>query len=213
MLDGCANVTHKFGLRRAAQLLDADEFEDSQLVGKTLSGDLKSYELLVRRYQKLVYNVIFQMLRSHETSADMTQETFLRAFRGLDSFNKDWRFKPWLLRIATNTTLNWIRDNKQADSLEAWLEDSPQDEPAAADDVERQVEWCLSQDMLFEALTRLPPRHRHVFVLKYQHDLSYEDIAQIMNEPETTIKSLLYRVREQLKNMLAPVSQGDLDAK
>jgi RNA polymerase sigma-70 factor (ECF subfamily) len=184
-----------------------DDLDDSQLVSKTLSGDLKSYESLVRRYQKLVYNVIFQIVRSHETAADLTQESFLRAFRGLKSFRTGMSFKPWLLRIATNASLNWIRDNKRADSLEALLEESPQQEPAATDDVEKQVDWCLSQSMLYEALAQLPARHRHVFVLRYQHDLSYEEIAQIMAEPETTIKSLLHRVRARLKQILSMVKQ------
>jgi RNA polymerase sigma-70 factor, ECF subfamily len=205
MINGYATVTGKFGFKQAAKLTGTDEVEDSQLVSMTLSGKLKAYESLVRRYQKLVYNVIFQMVRSHETAADLTQESFLRAFRGLNSFKHDAKFKPWLLRIATNTTLNWIRDSKQADSLEALLEDNPQEEPASADDVERQVEWCLSQSMLYEALAQLPPRNRHVFILRYQHDCSYQEIAEIMNEPETTVKSLLFRVRERLKQLLSMV--------
>ncbi len=189
--------------RTEKELLD-----DSRLVSLTLSGDSKAYEVLVRRYQKLVYNVLYQMIQSHETASDLTQETFLKAFRALASFRLDARFKPWLLRIATNSGLNWIRDTKEQDSLEAVLEDSPTSEPAGRQDVEEEVEWRLSQAMLSEALTQLPARHRHVFILRYQHDLSYDDIADAVGEPETTIKSLLFRIRERLRKMLLAKMDG-----
>ena len=178
------------------------ELQDNQLVSLTLSGDSKTYEVLVRRYQKLVYNVLFQMVHSHEAAADLTQDTFLKAFRGLSTFRLDARFKPWLLRIATNSGLNWIRDSKGEDSLEAILEDNPVAEPAGKQDVAEEVEWKLSQAMLSEALAQLPVRHQHVFMLRYQHDLPYEEIAEAVGEPETTIKSLLFRIRERLRKTL-----------
>ncbi|HEY9870536.1 MAG TPA: sigma-70 family RNA polymerase sigma factor [Candidatus Obscuribacterales bacterium] len=179
-----------------------EETDDGTLVRLSLSGDGKAYELLVRRYQKLVYNVLYQMVRHHETAADLTQETFLRAFRGLAGFRAGAPFKPWLLRIATNCGLNWIRDCRPQDSLDELLEEDPGAEPLGRQDVESEVSLRLSQALLWEALAQLPVRHRHVFVLRYQHDLSYEEIASITGDPETTIKSLLHRVRERLRLML-----------
>ncbi len=189
----------------AATRNDLGDKNDAQLVCLAGKGDVKAYETLVRRYQKLVYNVLFQMLRNHETAADATQDTFLKAYKNLGSFRREAAFKPWLLKIATNTGLNIIRSEKtrRHESLEALLEEAPYAEPAAAGGVEEAVEWNLSQAMLDEALQQLTERHRHVFILRYQHDLSYEDIASIMEEPETTIKSLLFRIRERLRNLLA----------
>ncbi len=181
------------------------QLDDSQLVRQTLSGDHKAYEALVRRYQKLVYNMLFQMVSSHETASDLTQETFMKAFRALSTFRQEAKFKPWLLRIASNSCFNLMRDNKNKDyeSLEAMLEENPHSEPPGREDVELEVEWKLSHQMLNEALTNLPPRHRQVFMLRYQHDLAYEDIAEVTGEPVTTIKSLLFRIRETLRKNLA----------
>lgn len=182
--------------------------EDAQLVAMTLSGNSKSFEVLVRRYQKLVYNMIYQMVQSHETAADLTQDTFLKSFRALATFRSEARFKPWILRIASNTTLNHIRDSKSRahDSLEDMLTENPLAEPASAENVEAEVELRFSHAMLAEALRSLPERHRQVFVLRYQHDLSYAEIATVVEEPETTIKSLLFRIREKLRKMLAEQS-------
>lgn len=184
---------------------EIDKIEDSQLVALTLSGNARAYEAIVRRYQKLVYNVLYQMFHDHETAADITQETFMKAFKALPTFRKESPLKPWLLRIATNSGLNVIRSakSKYHDSLDSMLEENPLDEPSSGQNVESEVEWRLSQAMLNDALMALPARHRHIFLLRYQHDLSYADIATVMEEPETTIKSMLFRIREKLKKMLS----------
>jgi len=184
---------------------ELEQLDDGRLIAFTLSGQSKAYEVLVRRYQKLVYNVLFQMLRDHEAASDLTQDTFLKAYKALSTFRSDSPFKPWLLRIATNSGLNQIRGAKakEHDSLEGILEENPLGEPASKQDVETEVEWRLSSAMLNDALATLPARHRHIFVLRYQHDLSYADIASVVEEPETTIKSLLFRIREKLRNLLS----------
>lgn len=175
---------------------------DASIVRLSLSGDSRAQEELVRRYQKLVYNVLYQMVRDHEAACDLTQDTFVKAFRALHTFRMDSRFKPWLLKIATNSGLNWLRDRRPEDSLEGMLEDNPGLEPAARQNVESEVEWRLSQALLHEALAGLPVRSRHIFVLRYQHDMTYEDIAQTVGEPETTIKSVLFRAREKLRKLI-----------
>lgn len=178
------------------------QLDDSSVVGAVLSGDGKSYDILVRRYQKLVYNMLFQMVHSHEMAADLTQETFLKAYRALGTFRREAKFKPWLLRIATNSCLNAIRDSKDHDSLDAIVEENPLAEPVGTIDVEAEVEWRISQQMLVEALSQLKLRHRQIFVLRYQHDLSYEEIAEVSGESISTVKSLLFRIREKLRTIL-----------
>lgn len=181
----------------------SDDLSDTELVRLTLSGNKRAYEVLVRRYQKLVYNVLYQMVRSHETAGDLTQETFMKAYRALSTFKLDAKFKPWLLRIATNSCLNMIRDSKESDSLEAMLEENPHAEPPGRQDVEEEVEWRLTQQMLFDALAQVPVRQRQMFVLRYQHDLSYEEIAEVCGESVSAVKSVLFRVRERLRKLLS----------
>lgn len=201
-LDSCTK-------REPLSAIPLDKAEDNELAAQAVAGNSRAFEALVRRYQKLVYNVIYQMVQSHETASDLTQETFLRTFRGMSSYRLDGKFKPWLLRIASNTTLNYIRDSKgrQADSLEGMLDENPLAEPASSESVEQSVELRFSQAMLADALKQLPERHRQVFVLRYQHDLPYAEIAAAVDEPETTIKSLLFRIREKLRKMLVEESR------
>lgn len=185
----------------AAQI---DKFTDSELIALTLSGQKRAFEGIVRRYQKLVYNVVYQMVQSHETSADLTQDTFLKAYKNLGGFRSNANLKPWLLKIASNTALNHIRDSKSKyfDSLEEMLEESPQAEPPSADCVEQEVELRFSHLALQDALLKLSPRQRQIFVLRYQHDLSYQDVANIVEESESAIKSILFRIREKLRKIL-----------
>src|SRR5262249_19582963 len=138
------------------------------------------------------------------SAADITQETFIKAYRALPGYKSDLAFKPWLLKIATNSALNQIRAQKtrEADSLESALEENPALEPAGASSVEVETEWKLTQSLLQEALAELPARHRHVFLLRYQQDLSYAEISSIVDEPESTIKALLFRTRERLRKLL-----------
>lgn len=191
------------GVRRVP-LEDLERFSDSELISYTLAGQKRAFEGIVRRYQKLVYNVVYQMLQNHENAADLTQDTFLKAYKNLGSFKSNASLKPWLLKIASNTTLNYIRDSKGRyfDSLEEMLEESPHHEPRSSQCLEEEVELRFSQAMLAEAMKRLSPRHRQIFVLRYQQDLSYAEIASIVEETESAIKSILFRIREKLRKML-----------
>lgn len=182
---------------------DITTIADAELVGKTRAGDNKAFEVLVRRYQKLVYNIIYQMIRNHDSASDLTQDTFLKAYKALPGFDTTKSFKPWLLKIATNSTLNTIRDQKGQQSLEELLEVNPQAEPASTDDVEQEVEWRVSQHMLFDALGQLPIQQRKTFVLRYQQDLPYEEIAEISELSVSSVKSLLFRARENLRKILS----------
>jgi RNA polymerase sigma-70 factor (ECF subfamily) len=177
---------------------------DNQLVALALYGDAKAFELIVRQYQRIMYNALFTMLQDHGKAADATQEAFLRAYKALPSFRADAALKPWLLRIATNVGLNMIRDDKvrQADSLDRLLDESPQQEPKSSLSVECEVENRLAMSKLSDAMNTLPARQRYIFALRYQYDLSYADIAHTVGESESAIKSQLFRTREKLRELL-----------
>jgi RNA polymerase sigma-70 factor, ECF subfamily len=180
-------------------------YTDDKLIELTLAGEPRSYEVLVRRYTRLVFNIAFQIVKEEGAAADVTQETFLKAYKALARFRIGQKFKPWLLRIATNSALNVIRASAQYSSLDDLLLESPADEPRSKEDIEGEVESKMLQEELSRVLASLKPIHRHIFLLRYQYDLSYEEIAEVMNEPVSTIKSLLFRartaVRERFKEM------------
>ncbi|HEY9677196.1 MAG TPA: RNA polymerase sigma factor [Drouetiella sp.] len=178
------------------------EPDDQTLIDLASRGNMKAFEVLLRRYQKLVYNMLFQMVQAHDVAADLTQDTFLKSYKALHTYRNGAPFKPWILRIATNTCLNHLRDNRRSTSLDALLEDDPGLEPVSSIDVERDVELKITQQELFDALSKLNARQRNIFILRYQNDLTYEDIASIAGESVTTVKSMLFRIRDKLRKML-----------
>ncbi len=177
--------------------------EDHELIALVVQGDRRAYEGIVVRYQRLVFNVIYQLVKNMDTAADLTQETFLKAYQALPSFRTGAPMKPWLLRIASNNALNYLRSLKSVQSLEQILEDAPALEPASHDNVEKGIEFKLTEERLAQVLATLQPQHRHLFLLRYQHDLSYEEISIILEQPVTTIKSLLFRVRTKVRQLMA----------
>lgn len=178
--------------------------DDFALVSRSRKGDDKAFEVLVRNYQKLVYNVIYQMSRDHDATRDLTQETFLRAYRALPGFQADRSFKPWLLTIARNATLNHLRRLRvmSENSLDELMESNSAMEPVARQSVEEEVEVRLSTSTLNRALDDLPIKQKEVFVLRYQHDLPYDEIAEITGMTLSSVKSLLFRARDNLRRAL-----------
>ncbi len=177
------------------------DLSDQELIALTLAGNERSFEMLVRRHQKQVYNFVYQMTRNHDESADMTQETFLKVYRALGSFDKEREFKPWLLRIARNSTLNQIRRQKPDASLDdgaIYIK-----EPSTGEDASRRVEENLSRATFEKALSDLPDSQRDTFMYKYHQDLSYQEISEIMGISISSIKSLLFRARDSLRKRLS----------
>lgn len=178
--------------------------DDFALVSRSRKGDDKAFETLVRAYQKLVYNVIYQMTRDHDATRDLTQEAFLRAYRALPGFQADRSFKPWLLTIARNATLNHLRRGRvmSENSLDELMESNSAMEPVARQSVEEEVEVRLSTSALNRALDDLPIKQKEVFVLRYQHDLPYDEIAAVTGTTLSSVKSLLFRARDNLRRAL-----------
>lgn len=176
--------------------------DDAKLVELSLKGNKSSFEALVRKYQKLVYNVIFQLVRNHEVSQDLTQDTFVRAYLALEQFDCKRNFKPWLLKISSNCALTFLKKTEKPGSLNEILEENPQLEPQEKTETQEQVECDFTVQALFQALLLIPVRQREVFILRYQHDLTYDEICEITGLSIGTIKSLLFRARENLREKM-----------
>ena len=168
-----------------------EELDDQHLASLAQNGDDKAFETLLRRYQKLVYNIVYQMCRNHAEAADITQDTFLKVFRALDSFD--------------NTCLNSLRKRKADSSLD---DESVYFEPVEEKDASVELEQKVSLRTLQKALEAIPENQRETFILKYQHDLSYNEISEITGLSISSIKSLLFRARESLRKKLTLGKDG-----
>lgn len=184
---------------------------DSDLVTWSKTGDLEAFGELVRRYQKPVFRIVLRMVRSPDDADDLTQDTFVRAHRGLRTFKDEYDFHPWLYRIAVNQAINFL--NKRKRQAAADLDEVPEGDIRAGPEPESPLQSASRQELLTRlesALEKLPEEQRTVFLLRVQEGLSYEEIAETMETPKGTVMSRLARARMALRKHLGvPTDRED----
>lgn len=171
------------------------ETDDLEAVRSCLDGDVKSFELLVEKYQGVVYNIALRMVRNPEDAEDISQAAFLKAYEKLGTYRDSFRFYSWLYRIAVNEALNFLDRQKRFTRLDERIEDPRQALDAASEVRER-------DERIQEALMELKPDHRAVLILKHFEDFSYEEIGAILDIPEKRVKSRLFTARQVLRELL-----------
>jgi RNA polymerase sigma-70 factor (ECF subfamily) len=167
--------------------------EDADLIERTRKGDVESYNLLISRWEKRVYNYLLRILNSREDALDLCQEVFLKAYQNIRKLDDAQRFGPWLFRIAHNEAYSLFRKRKPEDELTGV--EAPH-EPAYP------VELTLAAAA---ALDRLSPEQREAVVLKIYQGFKFEEMAEVLDCPVSTVKSRLYSALDILKSQLAPV--------
>lgn len=187
--------------------------EDQILVQKALKGEQKAYHILLARHKKAVFHIIYKIVSDPEESSDLVQETFMKAFVSLASFNPQYRFSTWLYKIAANCAIDYLRKKKR-DTVSL-------DEPVKTKDEEFEVEipdwsknpeaeWVAKEKALSieEAIQSLPKQFREVIIYRHSEDKSYEEISEILKIPVGTVKARIFRARELLKKKLKSLREG-----
>lgn len=173
-------------------------------IEQALQGDRAAFGQLMHRYAGAVYNLALRMLGNAEDAEDASQEIFLRAYTRLASFDRGRRFSTWLLSIGSNYCIDRLRRRRFA-----WLtlDDAAYALPSAEPGPERTALRHERRQQVQQALQKLPETYRLVTVLRYWHDLSYDEIAQATGLPESTIKTRLHRARHMLAEALGAEEQ------
>jgi RNA polymerase sigma-70 factor (ECF subfamily) len=198
----------KLFLARGIGILD---LSDQALVEKIRTGDYQAFESLVNRYESKVYRLAIRMLRNPQDAEDALQETFLQVYRGLKSFEGRSTFSTWLFRLATNVCLMRIRHRGTEPAkllpLEEYL---PRHEdgvhPQIFDWTERPEEALLSKESrekMLEALEKLPPEYRAVFILRDMEGFSNSETGDSLGISVAAVKSRLHRARLTLRGLLS----------
>ena len=182
--------------------------EESRLVRDILKGDADAFETLVREHQTRVYNLALRMTGSPEDALDMSQETFLKAWRTLGKFRGDCSLGSWLYRITYNLCIDLLRKNKrrQTDKLVS-LEDPGEDGrplelPDVSGDPQRVLESAEGRQAIWDCMDALPEEQRHILLLREVSGLSYEEIGEQLGLELGTVKSRIFRARTKLANLL-----------
>ncbi len=181
---------------------------DAELVALALSGSEEGYRCLAERFERPVFSILVRMVRDRALAEDLAQDAFVKAFRNLHRFDCGRKFSSWLFKIAHNTAIDHLR-RKQLDIVP--LERTSRDQPAAAWEVvaasenehpDRLVEHSELASGIEAALGTLRPAYRAILVLRFQEELSYEEISEVMDLPMGTVKVQLHRARKQLARVL-----------
>lgn len=171
---------------------------DEELVRLAASGDKQAFAELVRRHQGKVRGLLLRLTANPSVADDLAQEVFLRAYRGLVGFEGRARFSTWLYRIAYNVFLNHRTRGRQFDALPAGFESL-----AAAPEDEHSATRCDMRRDLSAAIAALPERYRVVVTLYYLQDVSYPEIAEVLDVPLGTVKTHLHRAKKLLRKELS----------
>ncbi|GMK42196.1 RNA polymerase sigma factor RpoE [Paenibacillus sp. CCS19] len=179
---------------------------DTQLIREIKDGNVQMYAELMRRYQRKILAFIYHMLKSAKLelmAEDLCSETFYKAYRSLHSFRElDASFSTWLYTIARNTVLSELRKQK-AGSVP--LEESnviPLAPPDAVPELRLLQNERMS--MVREAINNLPEKQRSALILREYEQLDYQEIASILGQTVSSVKSLLFRARASVKTQLEP---------
>ena len=175
---------------------------EADLVRRSQGGDQQAFAVLVQAYQGTAYALALRLLRNPDDAADMAQEAFIRAGQALPRFRGQSRFGTWLYRIVYNLSLNRQDALRRQGPRVADGEAVAAALPAREGDPVRTAEAGELREWLWEQVDLLPERYRAVLVLYYLRELTYDEIAEILDLPLGTVKTHLYRAKAELKKRL-----------
>jgi RNA polymerase sigma-70 factor (ECF subfamily) len=185
------------------------EDPDAAMVAAVLDGDPEAYRVLVERYERRIYHVVYGMVRSPEDAKDLAQDAFIKAFQNLHRFRLESKFYTWLCRIAMNVAIDHLRKQKHrrhsefddsrggSEGAQVVRLHSAKDDPAA------NVARSQLNKTIMDAVETLPDDQKQVLILRELEDMPYKEIAEVLGIPEGTVMSRLYYARRRLQEMLS----------
>lgn len=161
----------------------------------------------MKKYHDAIYNLIYRMVRNKEEVEDLTQEAFIKAFNSLGKFNEEFAFSTWLYKIATNSSIDYIRKKKlQTMSINKPISHEDSDYSFEIPDSTYEPDKFIIQrqklKIIAEAIDQLPPKYKQVIVLRHNEERDYSEIAKILKIPIGTVKAHIFRARELLYKYL-----------
>ncbi|MBM7591308.1 RNA polymerase sigma factor SigW [Brevibacillus fulvus] len=183
------------------------EFVEKRLIERAKRGDREAFAELIEIYKDKIFQLAYRMVGNRQEAEDIAQETFLRVFANLHTYDDQYKFSTWIYRIATNLCIDRGRKKKPDFSLDEEIEQgegldwysrlsSKEQTP------EEKVVTQELQETVQDALSQLAPKYRSIMILRYIEDLSLQEISDILKLPITTIKTRIHRGREALRGRL-----------
>jgi RNA polymerase sigma-70 factor, ECF subfamily len=180
-----------------------DKRDDWQLIRDILQGKGGSFEELIQAYKKLVMHIVFRMIHHPADREDICQDVFLKIFQNLSSFRQEAKLSTWIGRIAYNSCLNHIEKKRTFLMEDFWrAEQSWEEVEGSSSSPADAAELSDLKTKVQSEMEKMPANHRTALTLFHVDGLGYDEIAEVMNLPEGTIKSYLFRARQYLKKKM-----------
>ena len=183
---------------------------DLALVRRAKKGDYRAFDLLVLKYQSRIVSIAFKFVKEIQLAEDISQESFIKAYRSIDSFREESAFYTWLYRITANTAKNYLVSKgrrKESSISELSISENEDFFELPTNDSPEKILMAQSlKDTIYDALSGLPEDTRTALSLREFEGLNYEEIAEIMNCPVGTVRSRIFRGREALENLISPIT-------
>ena len=188
--------------RESSRMVRGVAETDADLVNGALAGSERAFQELVRRYERPVFSVILRVIRDPSRAEELAQDTFVKAFLKLETYVPERKFSNWLLAIAHHAAIDEVRRGSVRTTP---LEEAPQDclaQKRGDETPYRVTERRELAALLDEAVRHLRPDYAEVITLRYEHDLTLEDVAEVTGLPVGTVKSWLHRAHKDLADYL-----------
>nr|WP_254639287.1 sigma-70 family RNA polymerase sigma factor [Cohnella sp. GbtcB17] len=176
---------------------------EPELIRAAQAGDREALVALLREIEHQVYRTAYYLLNHEQDAMDAAQEALIRVYTKINSYEEKAQFRTWVQRIVTNICIDKFRRKRPSVSI-----DEHELVFQANEDVEAEVMSGYASEDIREAIGKLPEHHRTVVVLRYLQDFSYNEIADSLNLPLNTVKSYLFRARQQLQTLLHDYRKG-----
>jgi RNA polymerase sigma-70 factor, ECF subfamily len=188
-----------------------EEDEEKQLVERAQQGDEDAFQELVERYQRKVYSICYGMLKNEQDSLDVSQDVFIKVYRYLENFNYNSSFYTWLYRITVNKCIDYIRKQKRRSEVD--YDDTIQrttdvdgDDNIMPSTLGIQPDRVYGRkelrEKMLDALETLSEKHRTILILREVEQLSYEDMADVLDISKGTVMSRLYHARRYFQDAI-----------
>jgi RNA polymerase sigma-70 factor (ECF subfamily) len=172
------------------------EHDDAACIARCLEGEIDAFEVLVRRYERPLYNGCLRIVNNSEDARDIVQTVFIKAYENLTNYDPNRKFFSWIYRMMVNASLNHVEQRRPTSELDPRL-------PSGAQQPDESFASNRQSAQLQEALLQLQPEARVAVVLKYFGDLSYEELGFVLDIPPKTVKSRLYSARRHLCEIMS----------
>ena len=198
------------------------EENEQNIVDRICQGNKEAFQELVERYKKKIYFLAYDILDDHQEAEDISQEVFIKVFRSLKNFRRNSKMSSWIYQITTNTCIDTLRKRKSKPQISLGdfnhisIKNNVEGGSTRIQDPELSADASIMQRRIQNALYKVTPRERAVFVMRHYNDLEIKEIAEALKVSSGTVKSMLFRALNKLRKELSihpgrPAMEGNCE--